>query len=140
MTATTSTPTANIIEEGPEQPTTVNIEMGPTTTVLIPELSTSTATFVNIMSAIAFQDRMRTLSRAETQLAQLTWQINAWVQQIVQASEDRCKTFITSFVDQHITAVDARVDAFEKIVQKRLAKAQPADLSTFYQELMKLKG
>lgn len=83
MTATTSTPTANIIEEGPEQPTTVNIEMGPTTTVLIPELSTSTATFVNIMSAIAFQDRMRTLSRAETQLAQLTWQINAWVQQIV---------------------------------------------------------
>lgn len=36
--------------------------------------------------------------------------------------------------------MDAHVDAFEERVQKRLAKARPADLSAFHAELTKFKA
>lgn len=50
---------------------------------------------------------------------------------MVQASKDTYKAFTTSTADQRIAKVDTYIDSFEERVYKRLAKAQPTDLSTF---------
>lgn len=53
------------------------------------------------------------ISRTEAQLARLIEQINPWVCQIVQTSEETAKAFTLSIMDQRVAAVDVRVDAFK---------------------------
>lgn len=67
-------------------------------------------------------------------------QLRPWVWQIVAESEARCKAFTISTIEERIAMVDARVDAFEARVKKRLVEAQPSDLSAFYEELKKFKA
>lgn len=48
--------------------------------------------------------------------------------------------FTISTVEQRITMMDARIDAFEERVQMILAEAWPVDLSAFSEKLKKFKA
>lgn len=50
------------------------------------------------------------------------------------------KAYTCEFIDERIRAVDARVDAFKKRVQKRLEDARPTDMIIVIEELAKFKA
>lgn len=140
-TTTTIPAAATTIAEGPNYREVADIEMGPTTAALAPELSTSLNPSIEIMSAIAFHAMARRLSWAKAKLAQLIRQIKMQVQQIVQAFEDRCKALTTSVVDQRIAMVDAPVDAFEaRVFRRDLLRPSLQIYQPYSQELIKFKA
>lgn len=79
------------------------------------------------------------LSHAKSQLTQLFQHIMAWVQQAISNSKEWSRALTISTILEIISLVDARIDAFEEWVQKRLSEAQSSDLSAVQSEIEKLR-
>lgn len=137
-TSTASTTTATTAERPPQ--TEDDIENGPTTATSSPEAMHTLSTLASMVyiAAVSIQAMAQRLAYTQSQLTQLLGQIRSWVRQAISEFVDCMQAFMVATIQDRLTLVDNRIDAFERRVYQSLI-VQPVDMTALQKEIQQLQ-